>query len=118
LHGECKDIKVQKKQTAFEYNVFFFGEESPDFADALEVYAQLDEIPKAVRDNGYKLVEMYKTDEFDQMVYNAMDGLDIPLIIKAESKFRNMGKIILRHKLTEEKKSTYIYAIVWRKRRK
>lgn len=118
LHGECRDIKVQKKQTAFEYNAYFFGEDVDDFEEAMDIYTQLDEIPKVVRANGYKLVEMYKTDDFDQLIYNSMDGLDIPLIVKTESKFRGMGKIILRHSLVEEKKHKYIYAIIWRKRRK
>lgn len=119
LHGECKNIESKKKASPFKYIPLFIGTDDDSFEEAIGVYNTCGKlIPNKVRDNGYKMVTMDKAADFDQLVYDSMDGNDIALIVRTESSARGMGKIILRHGLVKEKEYKYIYAIVMRAKRK
>lgn len=116
--GKFEELLTKKKQRPFQYNIKFFGADSDDeaFEDLSELLDDF-EVPQGVLKNGITFAELGGRENFDNKVFELMDGQDKLLVLKFNS--NHYGNIILKHKVGDiASQYNWIYAVIWRKSRK
>lgn len=113
LLGEIVFEKLPK-QKPFKYEIEFIGASCLDAG--LEAVANNIKYPESLAANGIKLCTLERGEDFDQKIYDNMEGEDKIIILEFPPS--RAGKIVLKHRLGHLKEYEYIYAVVWRKSRK
>lgn len=115
IAGTTEEIKTQKKQRPFQYNIQFIGAEDDDAM--LDILMETYSGPDVVINNGILMTEMNGRGDFNKHIYKTMGAEDKLVIAKYKSKY--YGNLTLEHKIGNLASSfDYIYALIWRKTRK
>ena len=118
LIGNEESITTSHKVRPFKYEIKFIGAESDEemldeFMENIKVW----KVPKKLREKAYKLITLNGRGMFHDKVYASMGEEDNILILKYDSS--KYGNITLEHRIgTLANSHTYLYAVVWRTRRK
>jgi hypothetical protein len=108
---EEKPSKVHE----FKYNVEFVG--ADDDEPVIDDILRMDGIPDIVKSNGVVFKRLAERRSFDKQIFEIMGSDDKLLILKFSSD--KYGNIILQHRLGMlASEYDFIYAAVWRARRK
>lgn len=110
-----EDLESKKRVHPFQYNTRFIG--ANDDEGMLDVIADVYDGPTSILENGIMLTSIKGTSNFDKHVYSNMGNEDKLIIVKFNSDHH--GNIILKSRIGHLASSyDYIYAVIWRKRRK
>ncbi len=108
------ELQTKKKTRPFKYSVKFIGADSDDDM-LMELGDSIDELGM-VASNGVQLVSLSGRENWDKKIYETMGQEDKLLLLKFSS--NKFGNIILENRLGHLTQYEYIYALVWRTRRK
>jgi hypothetical protein len=118
LLGDEDAIISSHKVRPFKYEIQFIGADADeDMLDEFNSKAATWKIPKKLRQEAYKLIELNGRGMFNDKVYANMGDDDKVLVLKYDS--QKYGNITLEYRIgnlvTQYK---YLYAVVWRSKRK
>lgn len=109
------DLLSKKKPRPFKYDIVFAG--SDDDEALFEEFSSIYKGPVEILENGIVFDKLGSRANFEKRIYELMGDEDKVLILKFSSEHH--GNIILQHKIGHLAATyPYLYAIVWRKRRK
>lgn len=118
LVGLENDIISSKKTKPFQYEIRFIAAESDEeMFDSFSKESPSWKIPKKLASDSYKLITLNGRGNFDDKVYSSMGEEDRVIVLKYKSD--KYGNVTLANRIGNlVTKNNYLYAVVWRKRRK
>lgn len=118
LLGDEDAITSSHKIKPFKYEIQFIGADNDeDMLDEFTKKSSVWKIPKKLKQDAYKLIELNGRGMFNDKVYSSMGDEDKVLVLKYDS--QKYGNITLEHRIGDlASQYKYLYAIVWRTRRK
>lgn len=118
IFGEADSMVAKKKARPFQYEMHLIGANVD--SDAIDELAEnLDKwkVPKKIREESLKLMQIDGRGLFEKKVYQLMGDEDRILILKFKSK--SYQNIVYCSEIAETSNDfDYIYAVIWRKSRK
>lgn len=118
LLGDEDAITSTHKVRPFKYEVKFIGANTDeDMLDEYESRSKEWKVPKKLQSEAYKFITLNGKGMFNDKVYANMGDEDKILILKYDSS--KYGNITLEHRIgTLASQFDYLYAVVWRSKRK
>ena len=118
LLGEEESITSAHKVRPFKYEIEFIGAENDEeMYDEFNRLSKTWKIPKKLKEEAYKIIELNGRGMFNDKVYANMGDDDRVLVLKYDS--QKYGNVTLEHRIGElAANSKYLYAVIWRSKRK